>query len=151
MNRRMFCRGVALATVALPLPALAKPIEAILYKNPQCGCCEGYAAYLRQNGFTVDVKPTNDLAEISQKAVVPAAGGRVLEIGVGSGLNLPLYGVGAERVIGLDPSPSCSRWRASDASRTRASGVVGRVRRIDSAGGQEHRHGGDDLDAVQHS
>lgn len=36
--------------------------------------------------------------------VIPAAQGRVLEIGVGSGLNFPLYGVAATRVIGLDPS-----------------------------------------------
>jgi hypothetical protein len=71
MNRRSFCRGVALATVVVPLPAFAAPVEAILYKNPECSCCEGYAAYLRQNGFVVDVKPTNDLAEISQKAGVP--------------------------------------------------------------------------------
>ena len=42
-----------------------------MYKNPQCTCCEGYAAYLRQNGFEVDVKPTNDLTEISRKAGVP--------------------------------------------------------------------------------
>jgi hypothetical protein len=53
------------------LPALAAPVQAVLYKNPQCGCCEGYAAYLRENGFEVDVKPTNDLEEISQKAGVP--------------------------------------------------------------------------------
>jgi hypothetical protein len=52
-------------------PALAAPIHATLYKNPQCDCCEGYAAYLRENGFEVDVKPTNDLAEISSKAGVP--------------------------------------------------------------------------------
>jgi hypothetical protein len=51
----------------------AEPIHATLYKNPQCSCCEGYAAYLRENGFDVDVKPTNDLAEISQKAGVPEA------------------------------------------------------------------------------
>jgi hypothetical protein len=64
--------GAALALIAAPLPALAQPIHALLYKNPQCGCCEGYAAYLRQNGFEVEVKPTNDLAEISSKAGVPA-------------------------------------------------------------------------------
>jgi len=45
--------------------------KAVLYKNPQCGCCEGYAKYLRDNGFEVEVKPTNDLAEISRKAGVP--------------------------------------------------------------------------------
>jgi len=57
--------------VALPLPAIAAPVHATLYKNPQCTCCEGYAAYLRQNGFEVDVRPTNDLTEISSKAGVP--------------------------------------------------------------------------------
>lgn len=71
MNRRSFCQGVLLALVALPLPAVAAPIRATLYKNPQCSCCEGYAAYLRKNGFDVDVKATNDLAEISSKAGVP--------------------------------------------------------------------------------
>jgi ubiquinone/menaquinone biosynthesis C-methylase UbiE len=37
--------------------------------------------------------------------VVPAAAGRVLEIGIGSGLNLPFYSEGVQQVIGLDPSP----------------------------------------------
>ncbi len=71
MNRRVFCVGAAFTTLVLPLPAFADPIRATLFKNPQCSCCEGYAAYLRQNGFEVEVKPTNDLAEISSKAGVP--------------------------------------------------------------------------------
>jgi ubiquinone/menaquinone biosynthesis C-methylase UbiE len=37
--------------------------------------------------------------------VVSAAEGRVLEIGIGSGLNLPFYSSNARQVIGLDPSP----------------------------------------------
>lgn len=37
--------------------------------------------------------------------VVPAAEGYVLEIGVGSGFNLPYYTGNVEHVIGLDPSP----------------------------------------------
>ena len=37
--------------------------------------------------------------------VVPAADGRVLEIGIGSGLNLPFYSSNVKRLIGLDPSP----------------------------------------------
>ena len=36
---------------------------------------------------------------------ISRAEGRVLEIGIGSGLNLPYYSARAERVIGLDPSP----------------------------------------------
>ena len=68
-------RTISLAAVVsllmLSLPAIADPTRATLYKNPECGCCEGYAAYLRSNGFVVDVKPTNDLAEISRKAGVP--------------------------------------------------------------------------------
>ncbi len=38
-------------------------------------------------------------------AVVGGARGRVLEVGVGSGLNFPFYGHQVERVFGLDPSP----------------------------------------------
>jgi ubiquinone/menaquinone biosynthesis C-methylase UbiE len=40
-----------------------------------------------------------------RRAVVAAARGRVLEIGVGSGLNFPLYGKQVELVYGIDPSP----------------------------------------------
>src|SRR4051812_37087129 len=39
-----------------------------------------------------------------RRRIVPAAQGRVLEIGIGSGLNLLFYGAGVETVIGLDPS-----------------------------------------------
>lgn len=37
--------------------------------------------------------------------VIPAAQGRILEIGIGSGLNLPYYGTAVEQIVGLDPSP----------------------------------------------
>ena len=72
MNKLAIRIGTALAILAAPLPALAESIHAVLYKNPQCSCCESYAAYLEQNGFKVDIKPTNDLTEISSKAGVPA-------------------------------------------------------------------------------
>jgi ubiquinone/menaquinone biosynthesis C-methylase UbiE len=40
-----------------------------------------------------------------RQRVVGAAEGRVLEIGIGSGLNLPLYGPAVRTVIGLEASP----------------------------------------------
>ncbi len=36
--------------------------------------------------------------------IVPEARGTVLEVGIGSGLNLPFYGAGVEQLYGLDPS-----------------------------------------------
>ncbi len=44
-----------------------------------------------------------------RRQVVGAAEGRVLEIGVGSGLNFPLYGAAASSVIGLEPSAELLR------------------------------------------
>ena len=55
-----------------------------------------------------------------RRAVVAAARGRVLEIGVGSGLNFPLYGKQVELVCGIDPS---SRLLAIARRRAKGSGV----------------------------
>ena len=62
----------AVSGVILP-SARAAPSrgEVTLYKNPQCGCCEGYADYLRHNGFKVKAISTNDLTVIGQKYGIP--------------------------------------------------------------------------------
>jgi ubiquinone/menaquinone biosynthesis C-methylase UbiE len=39
-----------------------------------------------------------------RRRVVSQAHGRVLEIGIGSGLNLPLYGPRVDEILGLDPA-----------------------------------------------
>jgi hypothetical protein len=55
-------------------PALAdESMTATVYKNPACGCCHEYVAYLRQNGFDVAVVNTDDLAPIKQQSGVPPA------------------------------------------------------------------------------
>jgi len=62
--------GALLAFLVLP-QAVAGPIQATLYKNPHCTCCEKYVAYLRENGFQVDVKVTDDLDGVTLNASVP--------------------------------------------------------------------------------
>jgi ubiquinone/menaquinone biosynthesis C-methylase UbiE len=44
-----------------------------------------------------------------RRRVIGAAEGRVLEVGIGSGLNLPLYGPRVRAVVGLEPSPELLR------------------------------------------
>lgn len=61
---------VAIAAL-LSTPALASATDALMYKNPSCSCCETYAAYIEQNGFKVDIKPTNELTQISADLGVP--------------------------------------------------------------------------------
>jgi ubiquinone/menaquinone biosynthesis C-methylase UbiE len=57
-----------------------------------------------------------------RRRVAPAASGRVLEIGVGSGLNLPLYQSGVSEVIGIDPSD-----RLLERAKRRAAGAAAPV------------------------
>jgi hypothetical protein len=68
MIRSLMLAVAALAGVAM---ARAETPEALMYKNPQCGCCENYARYLRRNGFRVTVKATHDMSLISRQNGVP--------------------------------------------------------------------------------
>lgn len=54
------------------------------------------------------------VSEISKyrARVVPAASGRVLEVGIGSGLNLPFYTGDVREVVGIDPHETLNRMAA---------------------------------------
>jgi hypothetical protein len=69
---KLFKKMLMLTVLSLPLPALAAGIPAKLYKNPNCGCCEEYAKYLRENGFEVEVIATHDMPMIKEEHKVPA-------------------------------------------------------------------------------
>ena len=57
--------------------------------------------------------------ETYRRQLIPAARGRVLEVGVGSGLNLPHYAADVSTVVGLDPPGpllAMARRRAAEAN-----------------------------------
>lgn len=55
-----------------------------------------------------------------RQRVVAAAHGKVLEIGIGSGLNLPFYGSRVDEILGLDPAPRLVDMAQEEAERSRA-------------------------------
>lgn len=67
-----------------------------------------YSRYIlpRVSHFTCGLKPNMRQRE----KVVPHARGRVLEVGIGSGLNLPFYdSANVNKIWGLDPAPEMTR------------------------------------------
>ena len=59
--------------------------------------------------WLTDLTMRSPEAKRYRQRLVPEAEGRVLEIGIGSGLNLPFYGPRIEHLYGLDPSPQLLR------------------------------------------
>lgn len=70
MHRRRFLGTLAALSAASFARAQDKP-EATLYKNPQCGCCQDHAAYLRRHGYRVKEIATHDLEGLRQQHGVP--------------------------------------------------------------------------------
>jgi ubiquinone/menaquinone biosynthesis C-methylase UbiE len=48
--------------------------------------------------------------------IIGAAKGRVVELGIGSGLNLPLYGSAVSSITGIEPAPELLRMAATRAA-----------------------------------
>jgi hypothetical protein len=80
LNRRTMLFGIGSAAaliggttgiIASSAESASTRGEVTLYKNPQCGCCEGYADHLRDNGFQVKAISTNDLLMMGEKYGIP--------------------------------------------------------------------------------
>jgi ubiquinone/menaquinone biosynthesis C-methylase UbiE len=69
-----------------------------------------------------------------RRRIFPRLGGDVLELGVGTGVNLPLYGSGA-RVTGCDASGEMLAWAARRHTRATAALVQADVQRLPFADG----------------
>ena len=60
-----------LAAATLSDPGIAQSLHGTLYKDPACPCCEGHAAYLKEHGMELEIRPVDNLSEISRKAGIP--------------------------------------------------------------------------------
>jgi ubiquinone/menaquinone biosynthesis C-methylase UbiE len=62
-----------------------------------------------------------------RERVIAQASGRVLEIGVGSGLNLPIYGAQVEEIVGIEPASRLMGMaqRAADQAKARVTLIAG--------------------------
>src|SRR5262245_59867342 len=67
---------LALIGAAVPLPIAEGQAEAEpavkVWKDPTCGCCNGWVEHLRANGFSVAVIDQPELASIKAEAGIPA-------------------------------------------------------------------------------
>jgi len=79
--------------------------------------------------------------------VVSSARGRVLEVGIGSALNLPFYASAATEIIGLDPSPKLLEMAIEAARKTP---IPLRLIEGTAEAGSRCRCCRDDMDNVQH-
>jgi hypothetical protein len=70
--RRSFLGVIAavLAGRTIASAAAANPVVTV-HKDPNCGCCSGWADHLRAAGFPVEVHEATDLAPIKQQHGIP--------------------------------------------------------------------------------
>ncbi len=51
--------------------AVSNGVVATVYKSPSCSCCEQYSAYLRKEGYSVEVEAIQDMSTIKKQYRIP--------------------------------------------------------------------------------
>jgi hypothetical protein len=80
-STKLIALVAALSTLALTSAAVrdiragdaVKKPTITVYKDPNCGCCKNWIAYLMKHGYQVDAKDTPDMPGIKRSLGVPAS------------------------------------------------------------------------------
>lgn len=70
---RALPRVALAALLALALPAMASASEAVVYRDPSCGCCGAWISYLQAHGFSVHVVGDQPMAAVKARLGVPGS------------------------------------------------------------------------------
>lgn len=62
--------GTAALTGSIRRAEAPKPVITV-YKDPGCGCCRNWIAYLEKHGYRVDAKDSPDMAGVKRSLGVP--------------------------------------------------------------------------------
>jgi hypothetical protein len=72
LTRRTMVGGVSATAVGFSFGASAEtPVTVKVWKDPNCGCCTGWAEHLGRNGFVVTVTDTAAMQEVKGRLGVP--------------------------------------------------------------------------------
>ncbi len=66
-------RTLGLGLIAITAwPAVAQPLRVEVWRDPNCGCCAGWATHLREEGFAVEDRVIPSVAPIRRMLGTPA-------------------------------------------------------------------------------
>ena len=72
LTRRAVVAGLSTTAIGVSFGARAEiPVAIKVWKDPNCGCCTGWAEHLGRNGFVVTITDTAAMQEVKARLGVP--------------------------------------------------------------------------------
>lgn len=72
-RRSILCMGLAAAMLPVGMASGEQTVRVEVWKDPTCGCCEGWVKHMRAAGFEATVRDVADLQAIKAANGVPDA------------------------------------------------------------------------------